>query len=141
MFCSHGVLIDCHLCCLRNLSFSSEHRLRVNAILHITCPPIPHLLSFLMRLHFCRSVEQTTSLPSGWLGYLYQAPFTFRKDRRVVIFLLGPMKSGKSTIARALTRIGQLWIRFTFARDEILMTLAKRRILLQLLLPIKGDPL
>ncbi|GFR31699.1 uncharacterized protein TNCT_58611 [Trichonephila clavata] len=119
-----GVLIDCHMCCLRNLSFSSEHRLRVNAILHMYLPPIPHLLSLLMCLH---SADQSSKQPPFQVdgsGYLYQAPFTFRKDRRVVIFLLGPMGSGKSTIARALTeKLASCGSVLHLQRDEILMTL------------------
>ncbi|GFQ76138.1 uncharacterized protein TNCT_244131 [Trichonephila clavata] len=122
-----GVLIDCHMCCLRNLSFSSEHRLRVNAILHMYLPPIPHLLSLLMCLH---SADQSSKQPPFQVdgsGYLYQAPFTFRKDRRVVIFLLGPMGSGKSTIARALTeKLASCGSVLHLQRDEILMTLATK---------------
>ncbi|GFY09289.1 uncharacterized protein TNCV_1941081 [Trichonephila clavipes] len=121
-----GVLIDCHMCCLRNLSSSTEHRLRVNAVLHMYLPRIRHIFSLLMCLN---AVDQSSKQPpfqADGYGYLNQSPFTFRKDRRVVIYLLGPTGSGKSPIARALVEdLANCGYVLHLQRDDILMKLAQ----------------
>ncbi|GFT61731.1 uncharacterized protein TNCV_2563631 [Trichonephila clavipes] len=119
-----GVLIDCHMCCLQNLYFSTEHRLRVNAVLHMYLPRIPHIFSLLMRLHSADQSSKQPPFQADGTGYLYQSPFSFRKDRRVVIFLLG---SGKSTIAQALTEeIASCGSILHLQQDEMLMKLARK---------------
>ncbi|GFX57398.1 uncharacterized protein TNCV_3138171 [Trichonephila clavipes] len=121
-----GVLIDCHMCCLRNLSSSTEHCLRVNAVLHMYLPHIPHIFSLLMCLHAADQLSKQPPFQADGYGYLYQSPFTFRKDRRVVIFLLGPTGSGKSTIARALAEdLASCGSVLHLQRDGILMKLAQ----------------
>ncbi|GFY06399.1 uncharacterized protein TNCV_3651861 [Trichonephila clavipes] len=121
-----GVLIDCHMCCLRNLSSSTEHCLRVNAVLHMYLPHIPHIFSLLMCLHAADQLSKQPPFQADGYGYLYQSPFTFRKDRRVVIFLLGPTGSGKSTIARALAEdLASCGSVLHLQRDDILMKLAQ----------------
>ncbi|GFX82822.1 uncharacterized protein TNCV_1699411 [Trichonephila clavipes] len=117
-----GVLIVCHMCCLRNLSSSTEHRLRVNAVFHMYLPRIPHIFSLVMCLHAADQLSKQHPFQADGYGYLYQSPFTFRKDRRVVIFLLGPTGSGKTTIARALVEdLVSCGSVLRLQRDEVLM--------------------
>ncbi|GFR14629.1 uncharacterized protein TNCT_489951 [Trichonephila clavata] len=97
-----GVLIDCHMCCLRILSFSSEHRLRVNAILHMYLPPIPHLLSLLMCLY---SADQSRKQPpSKWMALAIYTKLHLLFERSSSGHF-SPWTHGirKSTIALALT--------------------------------------
>ncbi|GFX86984.1 uncharacterized protein TNCV_2868101, partial [Trichonephila clavipes] len=121
-----GVLIDCHMCQLRNLSSSTEHRLRVNAVLHMYLPRIRHIFSLLMCLNAADQSSKQPPFQADGYGYLNQSPFTFRKDRRVVIYLLGPTGSGKSTIARALVEeLANCGSVLHLQRDDILMKLAQ----------------
>ncbi|GFS47047.1 uncharacterized protein TNCV_418371 [Trichonephila clavipes] len=121
-----GVLIDCHMCQLRNPSSSTEHRLRVNAVLHMYLPRIHHIFSLLMCLHAADQSSKQLHFQADGYGYLYQSPFTFRKDRRIVIYLLGPTGSGKSTIARALVEeLASCGSVLHLQRDDIFMKLAE----------------
>ncbi|GFQ95453.1 uncharacterized protein TNCT_171622 [Trichonephila clavata] len=121
-----GVLIDCHMCCLRNFMYSLEHRLRVNAVLHMYLPRIPNIFNLLMCLHSADESSKLYPYTIGGFGYLYQSPFSFRKDRRIIIYLIGPSGSGKSSIAQTLTeKLASFGSVLHMQRDDIVMKLAK----------------
>lgn len=119
-----GIVIDSHMCCLRNDKNSAVTALRVNAVMHMYFPSLD-ILPILECLHRADAMSKHPSIADEQTAYLSKPPIHYRKSNKIVIFLIGPSGSGKSTLATSLqSLLSPYGSVHHLERDKILMEFA-----------------
>ncbi|GIY41347.1 uncharacterized protein CDAR_66771 [Caerostris darwini] len=119
------LIIDSHMCCLRNNKINIEEMLRVNAVWHMQYPSyiIPMLKNLQEADNVSRILPKDIIIEKN-MNYLEKPPFAFHKDKKIAIFIIGPSGSGKSTIAHYLKDELSEFNLQHLERDQVLKSLA-----------------